>query len=136
MKIVACIYIVCITLSFSFLKQETPLSESIDRGKDIYMDFCISCHLNQGEGVPGTFPPLANSDYVLQHREKSIRAIKYGLEGEIIVNGESYNNTMPSPGLEDEEIADVMNYILHSWGNTSDRMVTPKEVSTITAENP
>jgi len=43
---------------------------------------------------------------------------------------------MPSPGLEDEEIADVMNYILHSWGNTSDRMVTPKEVSTITAENP
>jgi len=32
-------------------------------------------------------------------------------------------------GLEDEEIADVMNYILNSWGNKSDSIVTPEEVS-------
>jgi hypothetical protein len=28
-----------------------------------------------------------------------------------------------------QEIADVMNYVLHSWGNESDAMVTPEEVT-------
>ena len=34
-------------------------------------------------------------------------------------------------GLDDNEVADVMNYILNSWGNKSDKIVTVKEVKTI-----
>ena len=34
-------------------------------------------------------------------------------------------------GLEDEEIADVMNYVLNSWGNTDKKMVTKEEVESI-----
>ncbi|WP_298480507.1 cytochrome c [uncultured Maribacter sp.] len=132
MKIFATLYVLFITISFSFLKQQTPLQESIERGKEVYSDFCVTCHLENGEGIPSTFPPLAKSDYLLNNRNKSIKGLKYGQQGEIIVNGLIYNNSMPALGLEDEEIADVMNYILNSWENTSNKMVTPEEVSKIT----
>lgn len=111
--------------------QDKELEESIQRGSEIYQDFCITCHQGAGEGVINTFPPLAGSDYLLTYREESIRGIKYGQQGELMVNGITYNNTMPPMGLEDEEIADVMNFILNSWGNDSDEMVTVKEVETI-----
>ena len=38
---------------------------------------------------------------------------------------------MPLPGLTDEEIVDVMNYILNSWGNKSEKTVTINEVKSI-----
>ncbi|PKQ45222.1 cytochrome C [Confluentibacter flavum] len=101
------------------------------RGSDIYQDFCITCHMGNGEGLAGAFPPLAKSDYLMNHRAKSIHAIKYGLQGEITVNGKKYNGLMAYQGLTDEEVADVMNYITNSWGNKNNMMVTVKEVSEI-----
>ncbi len=131
MKLLFSLYFTTLTLlSITlFQEQDTPLKASMERGKDIYNDFCVNCHMSNGEGVAGTFPPLANSDFLLQKREESIRGIKYGQQGYILVNGEAYDNTMPPMGLEDEEIADVMNYILNSWGNKSDSIVTPEEVT-------
>ena len=35
---------------------------------------------------------------------------------------------MLSQGLDDEEIADLMNYILNSWGNTYEAQITTEEV--------
>lgn len=115
-------------------KQDPELEDSIQRGNEIYADFCVTCHLTQGEGVAGAFPPLADSDYLRENREASIRGIKFGQQGELIVNGATYNGVMAPMGLEDEEIADVMNYILNSFGNSSDNMVTVADVSTITKE--
>lgn len=111
--------------------QDTKLQESIKRGQEIYGDFCVTCHLEKGEGVPNVFPPLANSDYLLNQREASIAGIKYGQRGEIVVNGVTYNSVMMPMGLEDDEIADVMNYVLNSWGNQSNNKVTPEEVAAI-----
>lgn len=96
------------------------------------MDFCVTCHLENGEGVAHTFPPLAQSDYLKNNREASIRGVKYGQQGELTVNGVTYNNVMAPMGLEDNEIADVMNYIMNSWGNWSDKLVTTDEVEAIT----
>ncbi|SHJ39706.1 c-type cytochrome [Pseudozobellia thermophila] len=117
--------------SCAVYSQEADLEESMLRGKDIYMDFCVTCHLENGEGVANTFPPLAQSDYLAQNRTASIRGVKYGQQGEIVVNGVTYNNAMPSMGLEPEEIADVMNYIMNSWGNWSDKLVTTDEVKAV-----
>ncbi|WP_241480657.1 c-type cytochrome [Psychroserpens mesophilus] len=107
------------------------LQESMQRGAEVYNDLCITCHLPDGKGVPKSFPPLANSDYLLNNRVKSIRAIKYGLSGEIIVNGEIYNMPMAAFGLTNTEVADVMNYITNSWGNQNLSLITDKEVSEI-----
>lgn len=111
--------------------QESKLSESIARGREIYSDFCMQCHLSDGKGTPKVFPPLAGSDWLVNKRKESIHSIKYGLNGPIKVNGESYNSAMTPLGLEDEEIADVMNYIMNSWGNTQKKMVTVEEVASI-----
>jgi len=130
MKLFIVAYLVVVSFVF-FTIQQDQKKESIERGSLVYEDFCITCHLASGEGLKGTFPPLAKSDYLLNNREASIRGIKYGQKGEIIVNGEKYNSFMAPLGLSDDEVADVMNYILNSWGNTSDKIVTEEEVAKI-----
>ncbi|MBT8211434.1 MAG: cytochrome c [Eudoraea sp.] len=124
-------YLILIALLANTLFQDKELAESMERGKEIYADFCVTCHLENGEGVLNTFPPLAKSDYLAKNRESSIRGVKYGQRGEMTVNGVVYNNTMMPMGLEDEEIADVLNFVMNSWGNQQDKPVTPKEVSEI-----
>ncbi|MCK7591797.1 cytochrome c [Subsaxibacter sp. CAU 1640] len=112
--------------------QKNPeLSKSIERGAIVYEDFCMQCHLPDGKGVPKAFPPLDNADFLMTKRKESIKAIKYGLSGEIVVNGETYNTAMAPLGLTDEEVADVMNYITNSWSNKNNKMITIEEVSKI-----
>jgi mono/diheme cytochrome c family protein len=38
---------------------------------------------------------------------------------------------MPAMGLSDEEVADVMNYVMNSWSNKQTKMVTVSEVALI-----
>ena len=111
--------------------QSKELKESIKRGNTVYSDFCVSCHLPSGNGVNKIYPPLANSDYLEANRYASIKGLKFGLKGKIKVNGVEYNKYMPPMGLSAEEIADVMNYMNHSWGNTFGKIVTVVEVSAI-----
>lgn len=112
-------------------EQSPQLKASIDRGAALYNNFCASCHLSSGEGIPGVFPPLNLSDWLIKRQEESIHAIKYGLKGPIKVNGEKYDNLMPALGLSHDEIADVMNYINNAWENDVDGMVTKEEVAAI-----
>jgi mono/diheme cytochrome c family protein len=134
MKLLIPLYGCTVIILGMFLFQDSELTESMKRGNEIYSDFCITCHLSKGEGVPYTFPPLAKSDYLMNNREESIRTVKYGLQGEITVNEIVYNSGMAAMGLEDEEVADVMNYIANSWGNRYDSIVTEDEVSKVQKE--
>ncbi|WPP48605.1 c-type cytochrome [Catalinimonas niigatensis] len=109
---------------------EPNLDESIKLGKEIYSSYCISCHMNEGAGIPGAFPPLAESDYLMEDKERSIHIVMYGLEGEIVVNGTTYNNIMTPLGLSDEEITHVLNYVRNSWGNEGE-VVTFEEVKAV-----
>jgi mono/diheme cytochrome c family protein len=109
--------------------QQTPLEESVSRGKEIYSELCVTCHMPNGKGVPGAFPPLNPSDWLTNKRKESIHAVKYGLKGEIVVNGASYNNVMLPLGLDDQEVADVMNYTIQTWN--SGEVVTSEEVKAV-----
>jgi len=114
----------------SFVKQDDQKAQSMERGKEIYNQLCIACHQVNGEGIPGAFPPLAKSDYLLKDITRGIRAVKYGLQGEIVVNGQKYNSIMTSQQLSDNETADVLNYVLNSWGNSHD-YVSPEQVKAV-----
>ena len=111
-----------ILLSTSSLAQQSS-GDSYMRGQMLYVDYCVRCHLPDGTGETGLIPPLANADF-LQDIQATVQSIKYGIHGPITVNGVIYNNTMAPMGLENDEIADVTNYILNSWGNTADVIVT------------
>ena len=97
------------------------------KGEAVYKQNCQACHQANGEGLPKVFPPLAKSDYLFADRNRSIKQIILGSSGEITVNGEKYNSVMPPINLSDEQISDVLNYVLNSWGNSGETL-TPEEV--------
>ncbi len=131
MKLSIIFSILIIILSSFANDQNSELEKSKARGKEIYTDFCTTCHRASGEGTPKIIPPLAKSDFLKNQQTKSIHAIKYGQYGKITVNGYEYIGVMPELGLEDEEIADVMNYINHTWGNDFAPMVTVAQVNAV-----
>lgn len=130
MKLFLGLYSLFICLFATLLPQKSR-EESIADGAEIYNDFCVQCHLGNGVGVAGVFPPLNKSDYLFEDINRSIAGIKYGLKGPIEVNGTSYNGVMVNQGLDAQEIADVMNYILNSWDNQSEQTVTSDWVEKI-----
>lgn len=110
--------------------QTFDLKASIARGKDIYETQCMSCHMENGEGVTDLFPPLAKSDYLMADKKRSIEQTLFGVSGEIKVNGVVYNGYMPPIELTDAEASDVLNYIRNSWGNKGEA-VKPEEVKSV-----
>lgn len=116
-------YIFFLLFSVVIFSQEKE--KSIDRGKNLYEDLCLRCHSPDGNGVKGVYPPLAKSDFLFTHINESIIAVKQGgIEGKIVVNGVIYDSQMEDMGLYSDEVADVMNYILNSWGNKYEKMIT------------
>ena len=105
------------------------LPERMTAGAIVYAQNCKACHQDGGVGIPNAFPPLAKSDFLMADKTRAIRAVVKGLTGEITVNGKKYNGVMPSLGLNDEQIANVLTFIRNSWGNQGG-MVTPSEVRT------
>ncbi|MGZ0655330.1 c-type cytochrome [Coraliomargarita sp. W4R53] len=93
-----------------------------DRGAKVFRSQCVACHQAEGTGVPGVYPPLAGSSWVTGHPEVTSRILLNGLNGKIEVKGNTYNGNMPAFGpsglaLSEKDIAGVITYIRHSWGN-------------------
>jgi mono/diheme cytochrome c family protein len=118
-----------LTISAFQQKQAFDLKASIARGKEIYVAQCLSCHMDEGQGIEGVYPPLAKSDYLMADKTRSIKQILYGASGEMKVNGKIYNLEMTGFDLSDQETSDVLNYIRNSWGNKGGAIV-PLEIKT------
>lgn len=100
-------------------------------GLRIYNTVCLACHMANGTGVPGMFPPLAKTDWVTGDKDRLIRITIQGLSGKIEVNGVTYNSIMPpNAHLSNKEIADVLTYIRQSFGNNAGE-VTVEEVQRV-----
>jgi mono/diheme cytochrome c family protein len=100
-------------------------------GKMIYMQFCIACHMENGQGVPGLYPTLSQTEWVLGDKKRLIQTVLHGMEGPIEVNGEQFNNVMAKLDyLGDKEIADVLTYVRSNFGNNADA-VAPQEVNAV-----
>jgi len=91
----------------------------VERGKRVFMQTCFACHQPNGLGLPGIFPPLAGSDFLLADHDRPIRIVTKGLTGPVTVKGQTFNNVMPAQVLSDQQIADVLTYVTNSWGNNA-----------------
>lgn len=129
-KIIAGGVLLFLMISGSAFVQSYDLPKSVTRGKELYVMYCQNCHMEDGKGVEGVFPPLAEADYLKKQPVNSIIAILLkGQNGEITVNGVNYNTPMmPLDYLTDEQVADILNYTYNSWGNKSVKAVTPAQV--------
>ena len=130
MNIKSRIFFVSISLVFiclSFTYQTFDLNASIARGKEVYTTYCMSCHMDEGQGMESMFPPLAKADYLMADTKRSIQQIIYGANIEMKVNGTVYNTEMVAVDLKDNEVSDVLNYVRNSFGNKGNA-VTPDDV--------
>lgn len=114
---------------------KSPEEERFALGKKVYAETCSGCHQNNGLGVPGQFPPLAGSDWVLAEGPgRIVRLILNGIGGPIKVKGVDFNNQMPpwKDVLNDEKVAAVTTFIRQNreWGNSISG-VTPEQVAAI-----
>jgi len=90
-------------------------------GADLYGQRCAVCHQATGNGMPGAFPPLAGSSVVTGDPHYLARVVLYGLQGRIVVKGQTYSNAMAglAGDMNDAQIAQVLTYIRSSWGNSA-----------------
>ncbi|MDO5356459.1 MAG: copper-containing nitrite reductase [Conchiformibius sp.] len=102
--------------------------EQIKLGEAVYKSNCLACHGAEGKGVEGAFPPLAQSDYLNADPKRGIHAILRGVTGEITVNGKKYNSVMPAVALNDEQAANVLTFVLNSFGNKGGQIL-PADVA-------
>ncbi len=100
------------------------------QGQQLYEQHCSNCHQPDGKGFAQLYPPLAQSDYMLADISRTACLIKYGMEGEITVNGKKYNQPMPAnTQLTNIEVAEIATYISNAWGNQHG-LISVKEVDT------
>lgn len=111
------------------------LEDRMKMGKNVFTQNCAACHQPDGKGIPGAFPPLANSDWLNKDVKRAVGVVKNGLTGAITVNGGQFNSVMPALSLSDEDIANVLTFVYHSWGN-SKKVVTKKDVQAVKATAP
>jgi mono/diheme cytochrome c family protein len=108
----------------------------MDIGKKLYGGNCANCHQASGEGQPGSYPPLAGSEWVGGSKERLAAILLKGVQGPLTVKGASFG-TMVMPAQETiltpEKIADLMTYIRASWGNTNNA-ATEAEVTAAKAK--
>jgi mono/diheme cytochrome c family protein len=83
-----------------------------------YQKLCGVCHLPDGRGIPGVYPPLnqrlgqwANEE---GGRTYLVKIVTQGMGGTIIVDGQRYSGYMPGVGmrLDPESLAVLLNYVL------------------------
>lgn len=116
-----------VMISSGFIQSD--VQKSMARGKEVYGLYCQNCHMEDGKGMPEVNPPLAKADYMKKPAKDLINVILKGSTASMTVNGKKYLGAMPAQEyLNDEQIADVLNYIKNNWGNKIPGTITPAMV--------
>ena len=97
--------------------------ELMAEGEQVYATFCASCHQANGQGVPPVFPSLVKSPVAIGPRDEHIRMVIEGVNG----------TAMQAFGkqLDAAQLAAVVHYERHSWGNNAGDITQPRDVIAI-----
>ena len=93
---------------------------ALAEGRSLYMAHCMMCHQPQGEGVPGSQPPLAGSSIVTGQVGPLVEIIHKGIgreRGQLPPTGQWRQEMLGFDQLSDKEIAAILTFIRQSWGN-------------------
>jgi len=112
---------------------QTPSKAAMAKGKELYTQYCLTCHQPDGEGVPNLNPPLIKTSYTVGDKTKLITWVLSGTTDKKEIDGQFYSNNMPPQNyLKDEEISAVLTYIRNSFGNKASA-VSAAEVKKVRA---
>jgi nitrite reductase (NO-forming) len=116
-------------------EKELSLADQMAAGERVYKQTCLACHQASGQGIPGVFPPLAQADYLNADHDRAAAYVMFGKQGPITVNGVQYNQIMTPQNISEQQVADVLTFVLNSWGNKGGQ-VQVKRVKEIRAGGP
>ena len=121
--------------SRTYIKTPDEIKDNLGMGGEmnglvLYNSYCAGCHQRDGKGDNNRYPPLAGSDMIAGNNNQLIKVILNGLQGEIKVNGKTYNGVMPAHGafLDDHAIASIATYIKKRF-NKEDSLVASSDVT-------
>ena len=77
------LFVGIITLSASFII--SPAKDHLKDGKEVYILYCQNCHMENGEGLEGVYPPIAKTNY-LKNTKKIIDVIFFIFKPKILLN--------------------------------------------------
>lgn len=103
------------------MSQVFTMDQLMERGKGVYEKQCASCHLPNGEGIPGAFPALKGSAIAMGPVAGHL---------DIVVNGKQ-GTAMAAFGaqLSEVDMAAVLTYERNAWGNNVGDMLQPIDVA-------
>jgi glucose/arabinose dehydrogenase/mono/diheme cytochrome c family protein len=114
----------------NFKIRDSVMNQTAVKSKTIYSQYCISCHKENGNGVPGIFPALNGSSKVNGNKAALIKILLNGIKP----SGKHQQQTqeaMPSFGfLSNKDIAETLSYVRSHWNNHSNE-ITPDEVKKV-----
>ncbi len=95
-------------------------SPTYAQGKELFQNLCTLCHMENGDGQPGTVPSLHGAPIANGSADRFARLLLHGMEGPVVVKGVTYEGVMPPATFdEDESLAAVMTFVRNSWGNAA-----------------
>jgi cytochrome c oxidase subunit 2 len=94
--------------------------ELMAKGKEAYDRSCASCHMANGEGIPGVFPGL---------KEGSAAVGPVANHLDIVVNGVAGTAMQAFGGqLSEVDLAAIITYERNAWGNDTGDVVQPIDI--------
>jgi len=113
------IIIFCVLTGCNFNQEKLNASLNLQHGFELYTAHCSNCHQIDGSGLAKLIPPLNNSDWLINNRDRLPYIIKHGLHKTILVNGIDYTLPMPSDTtLNVDEITKISNFVLIKFAKT------------------
>jgi cytochrome c oxidase subunit 2 len=94
-------------------------ADLMKKGQEVYKANCAPCHQEDGKGITGTFPAIADG--------KIAKSGKIADHIDLVLKGKA---AMPpfGEGLKDVEIAAVITYERNAFGNNTGDLVQPKDI--------
>lgn len=125
--IIALAVAICTACTNNSPERDQKLNENW--GANLFKTRCANCHQENGAGLANLYPPIAQSDFLTDaNRKKVICLIKNGYNGELVVNGKTYNQAMPAnTDMSDEAIAAIATYIYKDFAQKNIEII-PLEV--------
>ena len=121
----------------TYIKAPDSLKDNLGHGGEmegliLYNAYCAGCHQRDGRGDNNRYPPLLGSSWISGNRSRLISILLQGLQGEIQVNGKTYNGVMPAHGafLDDHAIASILTYVQGRF-NKDHTAIPSEEVSRV-----
>lgn len=112
-----------------------PATLYSSRGGLGYVQFCVTCHRSDGNGVPQLFPPLAGNPTLQGEEPASLIHIMLTGGRAARTHARPQALSMPSfSALSDGEIAEILNFVRASWSGHQGVDISERQVARLRAQ--